>query len=132
MTEEVANVRATLRALLVMAALALAGCGGTQMTTVISTVGEGSSIAAANSAFDRAEIVVPAGQAVSLTFENRDTVPHNVAIYADASATEAVFVGDIFSGPGSTVYAVPALPAGSYLFRCDVHQEMRGTVVATP
>ena len=41
-----------------------------------------------------------------------------------------VFVGEVFTGPDSRVYAVPALPFGRYTFRCDVHPEMTGTVVS--
>jgi plastocyanin len=36
----------------------------------------------------------------------------------------------VFSGPSARLYAVPALPAGTYQFRCDVHQQMTGTIVA--
>ena len=80
-------------------------------------------------AFDRAEVVVPAGKPFELTFENRESPPHNVAIYTDASASKALYQGEIFSS-GTRVYAVPALEAGSYFFRCDVHPDMTGTIVA--
>jgi len=79
--------------------------------------------------FDRAEVAVPAGKPFELTFVNQESAPHNVAIYTDASASRAVYQGEIF-GTGTRVYAVPALDAGSYLFRCDVHPDMKGTIVA--
>lgn len=81
-------------------------------------------------AFDQAELRAPADRPFSLVFENREPVPHNVAIYTDASAAQALFVGEIFAGPAERTYAVPALPAGSYFYRCDVHPvQMVGTIV---
>jgi len=80
--------------------------------------------------FDPTELVVPAGRAFTLVFENEDTAPHNVAIYNDQSAQASRFIGEIFGGSASRVYSVPALAAGTYFFRCDVHHDMHGTVVA--
>lgn len=113
-------------------ALALAACGST-VSTQLGTVGEAAAdIVAVDLAFDRATLEVPAGLPVSLVFENRESAPHNVAVYTDESAGEAVFVGEVFSGPASRRYDLPALAAGTYLFRCDVHQDMTGSLVATP
>jgi len=125
-------MRTTVRALIAVAALVAAACGS-QVETQLGTVGESAAdIAAADLAFDRAELEVPAGTAVSLVFENRESAPHNIAVYADASADDALFVGEIFGGPASRQYGLPALAAGTYFFRCDVHPEMRGTLVAAP
>jgi len=126
-------MRTSLRAVALAAiALALAACGST-VSTQLGTIGEAAAdIVADDLAFDRSTLEVPAGMPVSLVFENRESAPHNVAIYTDESAGEAVFVGEIFGGPGARRYEIPALPAGSYVFRCDVHQDMRGTVVARP
>ena len=54
--------------------------------------------------------------------------PHNVAIYRDESAEESLFVGDLVDGPTTATYDVPALDAGDYYFRCDVHPAMNGTL----
>jgi hypothetical protein len=53
--------------------------------------------------------------------------PHNVAIYRDSSAAQKIFVGETITDTAIT-YEVPALEAGEYFFRCDVHPEMTGTV----
>ena len=53
-----------------------------------------------------------------------------MAVYTDSSASTKVSVGEIFSGPGQKTQSVPALAAGSYFFRCDVHPDMQGTIVA--
>lgn len=81
-------------------------------------------------AFDTAELVVPADEDFSLVFDNREGPPHNVAIYTDESASQSIYVGEIFSGPATKTYTVPAMAAGTYFFRCDVHPDMKGTVVA--
>jgi plastocyanin len=80
--------------------------------------------------FTTPEVTVTAGRPLELSFDNEDGAPHNVAIYTDSSAGTAVFQGQVFSGSATRVYEVPALAAGSYLFRCDVHPDMQGTIVA--
>jgi plastocyanin len=87
-------------------------------------------IVAKDLSFTQPEITVPAGTAFELTFDNQDGAPHNVAIYTDSSASTKVSAGEIFSGPGQKTQPVPALAAGTYFFRCDVHQNMTGTIVA--
>jgi plastocyanin/uncharacterized membrane protein len=73
----------------------------------------------------------PAGEPFTLAFDNQDDgVPHNVAIYEDASAAQSLFVGDLVDGPKTVTYDVPALDPGEYFFRCDVHPQMNGTLVA--
>ncbi len=85
-----------------------------------------------NLAFDLAESALPANTEATIVFENKDDgVSHNVAIYTDKSATKVLFTGDIFAGLDSRTYQVPALNAGSYFFRCEVHPtQMTGTLIA--
>jgi len=88
----------------------------------------GAVITAQGIAFDRQQLAVPAGRPFQLLFENREGAPHNVTIYDEAG--QPLFVGEIFGGPGSRTYDVPAIPTGTYRFRCDVHPEMAGEVTA--
>jgi len=73
-------------------------------------------------------LVAPADTAFTINFDNQDPgTPHNIAIYQDSSAAPpALFTGDIVNGPIKTQYKVPALPAGTYYFKCDVHPTMNG------
>jgi plastocyanin/uncharacterized membrane protein len=93
---------------------------------------EAVSICASNDqAFDRASLTAPAGTRFDLVFDNEDDgVPHNVAIYANPSADNSLFVGETIMGPSSVTYDVPALDPGEYFFRCDVHPQMDGTLEA--
>ena len=84
---------------------------------------------AQNNAFNPSTLDVKADKAFSLTLDNKDAAPHNVAIYSDSSAATSVSVGEIVSSTTAT-QQVPALAAGSYFFRCDVHHEMTGTINA--
>ncbi len=84
-------------------------------------------------AFDRAEIAVPAGSPVEMTFDNRDSgIPHNFSLYTDTSATTKVFTGEIITGPKTVTYTFTA-PAekGRLFFRCDVHPTMMTGVFVT-
>ena len=91
----------------------------------------GAVIVARDLAFDRTRLEVPSGVAFLLLFDNRDGALHNVAIL-DKGDDHAVFVGEIFGGPGSRTYQVPPIAARTYAFRCDVHPDMAGTLVAAP
>ncbi len=73
-------------------------------------------------AFDRKTISVPPGADVTVTFENKDKAPHNLAVYLDKSAAKVIFVGEVITGPKTITYhfTAPADP-GTYFFRCDVH-----------
>ena len=121
-------------ATLALAAIALiaAACGSTnagQPAAPASVDPNAPAVVAKDIKFVTTDVKVPAGKAFQLTFDNQDGAPHNVAIYTDSSASQAKFQGDIFSS-GTRVYDVPALAAGSYFFRCDVHPDMTGTIVA--
>ena len=86
-------------------------------------------ISAQNIAFDTNQLEAPAGQAFVLDFDNNDPgVPHNVEI-KDANGM-SMFKGQIITGPEKISYQVPALAAGSYMFVCDVHPNMTGTLTA--
>ena len=86
-------------------------------------------IVAQGNAFIPSTLDVTADKAFSLTLDNKDAAPHNVAIFTDSSASTSVSVGEIVSSSKAT-QQVPALAAGSYFFRCDVHKEMTGTINA--
>lgn len=90
-------------------------------------------ISAQNMAFDRSTISVPAGANVTMVFNNRDAIPHNVAVYRTHAATEAIYRGEVFSGPKTVIYqfSAPTTP-GTYFFRCDVHPTvMTGSFIVT-
>jgi len=87
-------------------------------------------IEANNLAFTTTSVKVPAGAAFALVFENKEGAPHNVNILAEPSGGSSVFAGDTFTGPATRVYQVPALTPGTHQFKCDVHPDMTGTLVA--
>ena len=84
-------------------------------------------ISARNILFDTDHLAAPAGQAWVLAFANNDAgVPHNVELL-DPNGT-SVFRGEVVTGPTTVSYQIPALPAGTYKFLCDVHPTMTGTL----
>jgi plastocyanin len=74
--------------------------------------------------FNAACLAAPANTPFKIVFDNQDTDQHNVAIYNGSSP---LFTGTVFGGPNTMTYSVPALPAGTYKFQCDVHPFMNGT-----
>jgi plastocyanin len=89
----------------------------------------GPTVVAKDMKFTSPTVEVKAGTNFTLHFDNQDAAPHNVGIYTDSSASSAVSVGEIVTS-GAKDQVVPALKAGTYFFRCDVHHDMTGTLVA--
>ena len=112
--------------------LAMLACGGSgsPAATAASFPPDAALVVAQGEAFTKGSVAVPADTPFGLVLDNRDNEPHNVTILARDSGGKSPFVGEIFSGPSARLYSVPALPAGTYQFRCDVHQQMTGTIVA--
>ena len=74
-------------------------------------------------------IVLPPDLESTITLDNEDAgTEHNIAIYTDESASEALFQGQQFPGVATETYTVPAIAPGEYYFHCDVHPDMHGTV----
>src|SRR5262245_24366395 len=99
-------------------------------TTTPSIAPDAVRVAAKDLAFSTDRLSAPADKRFQIAFDNQEGVPHNVAIYRDASAGEKVFGSGPFTGPALVAYEVPALPAGTYYFRCDVHPDMAGELTA--
>jgi plastocyanin len=118
---------------LVIAAGLFAACGGaaaapaTEAPAATAPAGDSLTVVAKDLKFVNPTITVPAGTAFDLVLDNQEAAPHNIAI-SDASGA-SVFKGEIVSNAKVT-NSVPALAAGSYPFICEVHPEMKGTIVA--
>lgn len=113
-------------------ALAIAACGqatGGAPSAAASSDPNATTIVARDLRFEQSSYTAPAGRAFTVVFDNRESVPHNVTIAKDDGFGQKVFEGEIFSGPGSRTYSVGPLAAGTYPFRCDVHPDMKGTLV---
>ena len=130
--------RAPVGRALVLAAAGLAACGGGDAAPAQTLPVPESPLAprltfvAENIAFTRAEVGVAANTAFTIVLENRDGVPHNVAIAREgAGSLPRPFVGAVFTGPGTRWYAVGGLVSGAYVFVCDVHPNMTGRLVAS-
>jgi plastocyanin len=126
--------RLTIALALAAVALVAAACGSSGATPAPTTPAASADpnairISADKLKFDTAELQAPAGKAFTISFENKESVPHNVAIYSDESASKKIAANDPFGGPKTETVSVPALDPGSYFFRCDVHPEMKGTLV---
>jgi plastocyanin len=116
--------------LLIVAAVA-AACSSTAAAPAVPSgpVADGPTIVAKDMKFQTSSVEVKAGSNVTIHFDNEDSAPHNVAIYTDSSASSPLSVGQVVTSAKSD-QVVPALKAGTYFFRCDVHHDMTGTIVA--
>jgi plastocyanin len=123
----------TLRLPLLAVALAavLAACGSTtagEQPEQPEQVEADVTVTSVDMAFDPGTVTAPAGEAFTLALVNRDSMPHNIAIYSDSSRSEKLFEGEMVTN-GTLVYDIPALDAGEYFFDCSLHPNMTGTLV---
>ncbi len=88
------------------------------------------SIVASNTKFDKDCVAAPANQAAALSYENKDTARHNIVFLKSHTSTDVIARADIFEGPKTITLNIPAQPAGTYAFHCEVHPSvMTGTYV---
>jgi plastocyanin len=99
-----------------------------------TAAGADATLTAASVQFDTNEITLPASKDVVVALDNQDAAPHNLAIYKskqDAdNQSNAVFDGSDVAAGSTTDYKFTAPPPGDYLFQCDIHPSMNGTVTA--
>jgi plastocyanin len=88
-------------------------------------------VTAANVAFDTKTITAAAGKTITVHFDNKDSVTHNIAFYDDKSAKKKIYVGSDVQAAATSDYSFKSPPKpGSYFFRCDIHPtSMFGTFV---
>ncbi len=111
---------------------ALVACGSDDPTldtggSICTPGGPTLSIAARDIKFDKNCLAAPANQELTVNFDNKELVPHNVAIRNQAGDGD-LFSGEVFSGPKTVTYRVKGLAPGTYKFWCSVHpSQMQGT-----
>jgi outer membrane protein assembly factor BamB len=75
------------------------------------------------SRFDLDRLLVRAGQEVTVTYDNRSDIPHNIAFYAGPDTTDGVLARTpVEAGPvvQRITFTAPTQP-GEYHFQCDPH-----------
>lgn len=120
------------RTLLALAVLELAACtsGAAKTDVTCEPHGTGLHIAVLASkthTFTTDCLAAPAGEPFTIEFDNQDTSSHgnhNIHIYDSPKE----FIGDRVIHGRSITYSVPAMPAGTYLFRCDEHPTLMNGV----
>jgi plastocyanin len=110
-----------------VAALAMAGCGGSSTyaappagcsaATAVATT----SVTIQGMAFSPHCIAVAKGAVV--TFTNNDTVPHTV------TADDGTYNGDLATTGATKVFTHPFSTAGTSNYHCAIHVAMTGTVI---
>lgn len=88
------------------------------------------SISASNIRFSTNRLEARAGVPITVTFHNEDAgVVHDIAFYQPGAGGALIARSALQPGPDTETVTLPALPAGTYVFRCDAHPtEMSGTL----
>jgi len=119
-----------------VAALVIAGCGSSPAPAQTLPAsgkppGPGVTLVAQDIAFDSTEVGAPANQPFTIILENREAVPHDVAIDGQGPGQGRAFEGAVVTGPATRWYSVPPLAPGEYVFVCTIHPAMTGRLVAS-
>jgi plastocyanin len=104
-----------------------AGHGGEAMC---SPSGNQLRIVAESTKFNTNCLAAPANQQVTLSYENKDGLGHNIVFVPSHTDPNAMFRADIFRGPATRTFTTGPFRPGTYAFHCEVHQQlMQGTFV---
>jgi plastocyanin len=99
-------------------------------TSTCEPAGTTLTITASATKFDKDCLAAPANQAFTINYDNKDQRAHNIVILTSHSATDALYKADLFQGPGTQSFDVPALAAGTYAFHSDSNPAaMSGTFI---
>lgn len=80
--------------------------------------------------FDKNEIVIPAGQEITLRFVNQDLgIEHNFSVYK--SEVDDAIVSITYCRADCVRFVTLNLDPGEYRFQCDIHPSMFGRLTAT-
>ncbi len=105
---------------LVVAACSGGGASGGDGTTTPAAGGSGTSLTLVgeNISFDKTQLTAPAGQEVTITFENRDNgISHNLQV----TGPSGPIATDIEAGPVTQTLILTIDEPGTYTFLCVVH-----------
>ena len=78
--------------------------------------------------FDPDSVEVPTGALVSVTFENRATIPHNLTFREPINVASSPVV----EGGASETVEFTAPAPGDYVFACTIHPGMEGKLTVEP
>lgn len=127
-TRPVAALLAVL-AVAVLVVVSIAGCAPAA-TTPPTIPADAIKLSASNLTFSTDALSAPAGKPFTIALDILESAAHNVAIYTDDTYATLVYRDDPRTGPGTFLFNVPALQAGTYAFKCEVHPSMKGTLTA--
>ena len=149
-------MRRTLMVGVVAALLVLAGCGsdsntddtaapganggstmpaghdhsGAEVDASCSPTGTTVNVVAQNTAFKSQCLAAPANVQFTVSYENKDSIGHNIVFLESHTATQVMFRADIFAGPATKTFTAGPFKPGTYAFHCEVHPgQMSGAFV---
>jgi plastocyanin len=80
--------------------------------------------------FFQGDVTIAQGEAV--TFQNMDTVPHDVTAQSKGADGKPLFQSaQVGTGQSAPVEGVPYLTTGSYPYICSIHPFMKGTITVS-
>jgi plastocyanin len=85
-------------------------------------------IVASGTKFDTDCLAGTVNQPLTLSYENKDQIAHGLVFLESHTSSEPFFRVDVFTGPRTSTFTIPAQKAGKYAFHCQVHPTaMSGT-----
>ena len=123
--------RLMLVALLVVVVFTASACGSDDDPALSgapeeTTSGTSLTLVAEDVAFDTKVLTAPAGEEVTVEYDIRDEVPHNLHIITDSGEDPKT---EVQTGPTMQTLTFTIDKPGSYTYVCDVHpDQMKGTL----
>ncbi len=110
--------------------------GGTATSAAATTPATGgggnqAQVEAKDFSFTPDEITVPVGEPVTVTLNNAGNATHTLTVYSDEAFTSPVEGADTDNVPsGDSGDFTVTFTGGEYYFRCEIHNQMQGELIA--
>ena len=103
---------------------------GAPVNASCSPTGNTVTVVAQNISFRDTCLAAPANQQFTVSYENKDTIGHNIVFLESHTASQVMFRADIFAGPTTKTFTAGPFRPGTYAFHCEVHpNQMSGAFV---
>ncbi|MDQ3978227.1 MAG: cupredoxin domain-containing protein [Actinomycetota bacterium] len=87
-------------------------------------------IVASGTRFNTNCLTGTADQSLTLSYENKDQITHGLVLLETHNSSDPFFRVDVFAGPKTQTFTIPAQRPGTYAFHCQVHPSaMSGTLL---
>ena len=102
---------------------------GPSAAPTCASTGPTLAVTSRNSRFGSKCLAAPADQPLTISYDNRDSVGHNIVLSEPDGGGHVLFRSEMVVGPRTQTFSVGSLKPGTYSFHCEAHPAMSGRLI---